>query len=638
MNKYTLEGTNAKTIVPSSSAGSRITSRMNSFTNSKVSESRTSSIILPSTKIKEMLTQDPLRKNLLSWQLLKSEEFLDENEKTERDGEGEWNRNSRRTIHAKSVYNENQSNCGIFPERSGSASALYEDSIYVFGGYRSKIRLNDMYKYDIINNTWNRIRCEYTPSPRENSPAVVYRNKMYIYGGYEGNKKWLKDFFCFNMDTQLWTRIHPKKNSLCFAPSALFGFALAVDEPSAIIYFFGGYNGANLNNNMYAYHIKKNKWLPIQQSGEIPSPRSCTNAHICDGYFYLFGGYDGQNSLNSTHQFHLNTGVWTTIKYHTGIENEEDDYAKRIQNRKSTEPISSKWTSSKSTIEEPSYNSHTIHSEIPKPRYFCGSFLHNKCIYILGGYNGYSKRLNDFYKFDIYQRTWTKIETRNNFSGRSSMNLHIYKNVVYCIGGFDGEKVLSDVYALKLENVYIQPSTLRNDYALMVNNPRYSDVVFVLQNRYAYACKAILSARCPFFSQLFSSYFAESRLPYQNVPIPINDVSYDVFWAILHYLYVDELPNHIYDQESYILLLLAAIKFNISRLIQLCEMEICNYVNKYNVLDITIFSYKNNCQQLCKFCLDFLINNGLLDGKKINRLVTEPQLLAEISRRSLLDS
>lgn len=636
MSKYSFDGSNAKTIGPdSSSGGSHAVSRISSFTGSKVSESRMSSAVLP-TKIKEMIMHDPLRKNLLSWQLLKSE-VLNENEKNDRETEAEWHRNrSKSTLRSNSVNEESKSDWDIFPGRSGSASALYEDSIYVFGGYRSKIRLNDMYKYDITRNSWSRIRSEYTPSPRENSPAVVYRNKMYIYGGYEGNKKWLKDFFCFNMDTQLWSRIRPKKNSMCFAPSALFGFALAVDEQSAIIYFFGGYNGISLNNNMYAYHIKKNKWLPIQQSGEIPSPRSCMNAHICDGYFYLFGGYDGQNSLNSTYQFHLDTRVWTTIKYHTGVGTNEEEYGKNIQSRKSTEHNSSKWISSMNT-EETSCES-IVPSNIPKPRYFCGSFLHNKCIYILGGYNGYSKRLNDFYKFDIYQRTWTKIETRNNFSGRSSMNLHFYKNVVYCIGGFDGEKVLSDVYALKLENVYIQPSTLRNDYALMVNNPRYSDVVFILQNRYAYGCKAILSARCPFFSQLFGSYFAEKRLPYQNIPIPINDVSYDVFWSILHYLYVDELPNHIYDQESYILLLLAAIKFKISRLIQLCEMEICNYVNKYNVLDITIFSYKNNCQQLCKFCLDFLINNGLLDGKKINRLVTEPQLLAEISRRSLLDS
>lgn len=539
------------------------------------------------------------------------------------------------------------------PGRSGIASVLYKNCIYVFGGYRMRKRLNDFYKYDITENSWNKIlRTKDTPSARENNPAVRYKNKMYIYGGYQGNKKWLGDFHSFNLDTFQWEKVFVKQKSRRYAPTNLFGISSGVDEEKGIIYYFGGYDGIVLYNKVYAFDIKHSKWIHVNQYGDTPSPRSCANAHIVDGYFYIFGGYNGKTSLNSLYQYHLETGIWTKIQYNVcgekpddGEEEEEevdedgeengdeeiDEYtvkttSKRITNARTSNKL--KMMKYKDSI---FYQKDAV---VPSPRYFAASFLFNSHIYILGGYDGYSKRLNDFYKFDVGQRVWTKISTLNNFTGRSSMSAHVYKHVVYCIAGYDGKNVLNDVYALKLENIYVESSSYANDYKLMVNNPKCSDVVFVVQNRYVYACKAILSARCPYFLNLFNSYYNQENILSRQIPISIRGVSYEVFVEILSYLYTDQLSTN-YTLNDYIHILIAAIKFDIFRLVQLCEMIICDHVNHSNVLDIAILSYRNYCHQLCRYCVDYLLNNKLLNDNKINKLVQEPQLLAEIYRRSI---
>lgn len=525
--------------------------------------------------------------------------------------------------------------------RSGAASVLYNNSIFIFGGYSRKCRLNDMYRYDIALNKWSKIPVsKNTPSARENNPAAHYNNMVYIYGGYHGNKKWLGDLHCFNLDTYKWSPVDINEKSKIHAPPNLFGSAIGVDEQNAVIYFFGGYDGIQLYNQIFAFSIKENKWIRVRQSGYIPSARSCANGHIINGYFYLFGGYDGKRSSNQLYQYHIKTGVWTKTTYNISelnekaikhVTEEELDDDEETDDYMSLSYASSNRT--KLTKSKESLSCETYKAQTPCPRYFAASFVFNSCIYILGGYDGYSKRFSDFYKFDIYQKMWTEIDA-SNFSGRSSMNVHLFKNVVYCVAGYDGKKVLNDICALKLEHTYVEAPTLSSDFTIMVNNPKFADVVFMIQNKRAYACRAILSARCPYFVRLFCFYFDDKNIMHHKTPIMIDGVSYDTFVDILKYLYTDILSTD-YTLETHIEILLCAIKFDIFRLVQLCEMAICNQVNRFNVFKITILSFRNNCQQLCRYCVDYLIDNRLLDDHNINQLVHEPKLLAELYKRSI---
>ncbi|VUZ97745.1 kelch domain-containing protein, putative [Plasmodium vivax] len=572
-------------------------------------------------------------------------------------------------------WNEEKNVC--LPRRTGAASVLYKNHIYLFGGYKSEKRLNDFYKYNIAENEWIKIESLNGPSKRENNPSFLFKDKMYILGGYQGNEIWLNDFYVYDLRREKWQVVNVKKESMRFAPPSLFGFALAVDELKGVLYLFGGYDGKSVHNKMYAFNLEEEKWIQTKQSGEIPSPRSCAIGHISDGYFYVFGGYNGEYGLNIFYQYHLETGIWTEMKYNMlqgGAANEAVEAVEAAEEADAADAAEENQVDETHLFGESplgrisqrrkNQRQASPHDRaIPVARYFMGSFIHNKCIYILGGYNGLRcERLNDLYKFDLHKRIWYKIHTRNNFTNRSSMNTHFYKNVIYCIAGFDGKNSLSDVYALKLEEVHIEPSSLIEYYRMMVNNYRYADVIFLVQNKYIYGCSSIMLSRCPGFKALLhlgtSSVGSPSEIPLgegqqhytgrdfspesdgtekgekiKNLRvIPIHDMDHDIFLIIVNYLYTDEL-SMLYSLDTYMHIVLAAYRYSIFRLMQLCERAITHHINEANVMDILILSYRICCKQLCTACIDFIINNKLLDEAKINRLTLEPYLLGEIYKK-----
>lgn len=72
--------------------------------------------------------------------------------------------------------------------------------MYLFGGYSGSQRLADMYAYDFDTNHWSRITCHngQPPSGRSSLVAQVYENHLYIFGGYNGQSV-LNDFYKFRL-------------------------------------------------------------------------------------------------------------------------------------------------------------------------------------------------------------------------------------------------------------------------------------------------------------------------------------------------------------------------------------------------------------------------------------------------------
>ncbi|KEG04665.1 kelch domain-containing protein, putative [Plasmodium vinckei vinckei] len=525
-------------------------------------------------------------------------------------------------------------------EKNKVASVLYKNCIYIFGGYIPKERLNYFYKYNIVENKWIKMINNNCPLKSESNSAFLYKNKMYILWEYNGKRRWSNDLYYFDFNKEIWDIMKIKKNKKInnthCPPPTLFGFSISVDDASGLVYIFGGYNGKHLSNELYILNLNHKNWIKAKQSGDIPNPRAYTISHIFDGYFYIFGGYNGERCLNSFYEYHIKSGIWTKIKYNVDTEMLDKNSNEDIKNIK-------KKTKSYTYC-------NNIEDKLPMPRCLMGSFLYNKCIYILGGYNTiFCGNLYDFYKYNIHERTWEKLITENNCS-QNNMNVHFYKNVIYCIGKFNEKNILNNIYALKLENIYVAPSGLLDHYKNMVNNSSFSDVVFILQNRHIYGCKNILSSRSHYFKSLFNIHISEknkkiiinginkivdTNLHDPIIYIPINDINYDEFLIIIDYLYTDNFPSDC-TLEIYIQILILAIsRFQLFRLAQLCEQAITNKIDRYNVFNILFISYRNESKQLCKFCIDFIIHNNLLDKEKINMLTLEPHLLGEFYKKSL---
>ena len=72
--------------------------------------------------------------------------------------------------------------------------------MYLYGGYSGSQRLADMHAYDFETNAWSQVDANIgeVPSGRSSLVAQVYENYMYVFGGYNGATV-LNDFYRFRL-------------------------------------------------------------------------------------------------------------------------------------------------------------------------------------------------------------------------------------------------------------------------------------------------------------------------------------------------------------------------------------------------------------------------------------------------------
>lgn len=77
---------------------------------------------------------------------------------------------------------------------------IHGSKLYTYGGYNGSDRLADMLAYDFETNHWSEVDCTSgeLPSGRSSLVAQVYENSLYIFGGYNGSTV-LNDFYRFRL-------------------------------------------------------------------------------------------------------------------------------------------------------------------------------------------------------------------------------------------------------------------------------------------------------------------------------------------------------------------------------------------------------------------------------------------------------
>jgi len=480
-------------------------------------------------------------------------------------------------------WREVELNSAVKPgERSGASSVIYQDALYVFGGYGGSGRLDDIFRFDFPSRCWTRLEVQGTvPAGRENNGAVVHGNKMYLFGGYSGFT-WLNDFHSFNFDTGTWSAVQSthKGNSV---PSTRFGYVSAVHGD--FMYVFGGYDGSAWLNDMFDFDFERGAWFSTQVQGFIPSGRSCPSWATHNGSVYLFGGYDGVHRMNDFHQFRMASRTWSSVR---------------------------------------------SAGQVPSPRYFHASVVYGNSLFLFGGYSG-QERLNDLYEFRFDCHTWFVLSTEDPPSGRSSLVAEVFNNSLYVFGGYNGSIVLNDFYEFRFEPVSVPPSNLVDDLRKLINNPAFSDVTFVVENQSVYATRAHLAARSEHFRALFYGGMRESSDAQEQ--IVLQDLAHPVFLLLLEYIYTDQVGDISSDLAVH--LLIAAERFLLDRLKALCEDIIRKSISIDNVVQIMMTAKAHRADGLKDICMDFIITNEekIKPTTAFRELIQEPTLMYELLMR-----
>ncbi|KAF7728560.1 Negative regulator of mitotic exit [Apophysomyces ossiformis] len=151
----------------------------------------------------------------------------------------------------------------------------------------------NLYFLNLNSRQWIRIQMDsQKPVERAGHSAVVANGVMYIWGGKRAGR-YLDDLVAFNTNSYP-ANPHWEYLSTNEGPSGRSGHVSVIFDNK--LYIFGGSDGANFYNDLWAFDLQTRVWSPVACAGYIPAPRYGCAAALVDDIMYINGGIgsDGQ--------------------------------------------------------------------------------------------------------------------------------------------------------------------------------------------------------------------------------------------------------------------------------------------------------------------------------------------------------
>ena len=311
--------------------------------------------------------------------------------------------------------------------RSGSATWIYNNELYLYGGGIQPFEsygtspMNDLWKYNKTTAVWTWIKggnliadtgyhgTKYIQNPLNHPSASIniaswrVGDSLYLYNG---------EMWVYDMPSNNWTWIEGTlDNPVVYGQ---LGIEDSLNNPNSrrspscwvyngFLYMFGGVNSSQTNgtyyyNDVWRYNTNNNLWSCVNASsypGTIrPSQRESSNGWYLNGKYYLYGGYSpiyasGYAGLSDFWVFDCQTNLWSIIGNpsggHHGILNV------------------------------------TTSSNHPGSRFSGNAWTTGNKLYLFGGSNGINatKILNDLFEYDLSNAKWTWVggSSANNQTG-----------------------------------------------------------------------------------------------------------------------------------------------------------------------------------------------------------------------------
>eukprot|EP00347_Sterkiella_histriomuscorum_P009022 403342827 len=363
-----------------------------------------------------------------------------------------------------------------------------DTSMYIFGGIdQQQERFNDIQEYFYETQSWTRVvTIGNSPSARTFHQSINFQGYLYVIGGFDGMKRndmyriylggtkqiaqnnnnshldqlyndyqkkdkiqaqiFTDDYFN-NMKVGEWLKIKPQG---CFITPRTGDIPMPRSGARGVgfrdcLYFFGGYQkkSGEYYNDLFYYDLNRKRWdRQIDMEGEIPSERTDHTACLYDGQLYIFGGW---KKISGDGTLPLNRFGHTAVVYEhsmfifggwNGHDTLDDIYQYSF--------ASNFW-----------YELKRAKGPKPKPRYRHTAVMCGGSMIVFGGVDTDQQRFNDLFIYEIEKRRWSAIQTTGQQpQPRTFHKTIIFNNIMYVIGGFDGQR-LNDLHQIALpQNLY----------------------------------------------------------------------------------------------------------------------------------------------------------------------------------------
>ena len=151
--------------------------------------------------------------------------------------------------------------------------AIYNDSIYIFGGYNGSTGFKTIYKFNCTTKTISELSVT-SPKTLNNSCCSINGDNIYIFGG-----EFNDTIYKFNCTNETISALSTLPKNIQNACCSTYG---------DIIYIFGGYNGSSQENTIYKFNSVTESISTLSTTLPQKLYRAC-----CASYgdnIYIFGG------------------------------------------------------------------------------------------------------------------------------------------------------------------------------------------------------------------------------------------------------------------------------------------------------------------------------------------------------------
>jgi hypothetical protein len=175
---------------------------------------------------------------------------------------------------------------GLIRPRYLHTAAIYDKKMWIFGGRTGEDAesLNDLFCFDFETKTWKELNpTTQPPAPRRAHTSFVYDDKMYIFGGWNG-VECFNDMWYYDFDLNKWFEVEQKGS----VPSEREIECNA--EYGGEFYIFGGASNGKQDNTLYAFNPVSSTWRLVETKNNAEARES----HVLVPYknkLILHGGF-----------------------------------------------------------------------------------------------------------------------------------------------------------------------------------------------------------------------------------------------------------------------------------------------------------------------------------------------------------
>ncbi|GMH37261.1 hypothetical protein BSKO_05134 [Bryopsis sp. KO-2023] len=210
-----------------------------------------------------------------------------------------------------------RSGCGLEgPQREYAAVALWGEYVYlVGGGYASLCPEPELlWRYDLIKREWDVVDCPRAPCVRSGHTVCMYEDKLWLFGGYSDSLgQYFGDMVTFDLNTHVWELVEQKGLEM----ESRAWHSVTVVGTSMLLYGDNGDCDQSKDSPgvVYAFDFKTTTWEEILTSGEPPSADDVQEITVHGNTLWVFclSSTDSNNSM-AIYTLDLTRKAWSLVE------------------------------------------------------------------------------------------------------------------------------------------------------------------------------------------------------------------------------------------------------------------------------------------------------------------------------------